>query len=106
MVCPICFSICGNSAYIIGSTVETERGLKEFLSIFAKNGTEKTIDIIRIFGQLLTHLDDDCVLNATGTLGTIVCMFQILNFYNHFHVNTRKTSYCSLFCIVKKNRID
>ncbi len=83
-------SVCGNSAYIIGSTVETERGLKEFLSIFGKNGRGKTIDIIRIFGQLLTHSDSDCVLNAAGTLGTIVCRLKILNFCNHFHVNIRK----------------
>jgi hypothetical protein len=70
------YRICGNSAYIIGSTVEIERGLKQFFSIFDNN----QIDIIRIFCQLLTHPDADCVLNATGTLGTIVCRFQDFKF--------------------------
>jgi hypothetical protein len=72
-------SVCGNSAYIIGSTVETERGLEEFLSVFTDHRTSKTVDIVRILCQLLTHDDADCVLNAAGTLGTIVCRFQTLN---------------------------
>jgi hypothetical protein len=74
------FSICGNSAYIIGSIVETERGLEQFLSVFVDNQTLKTVDIVKILCQLLTHSDPDCVLNATGTLGTIVCRFHTLNF--------------------------
>jgi hypothetical protein len=75
----IYFSICGNSAYIIGSIVETEEGLKQFLSIFVDNQTSETVDIIRTLCQLLTHSDADCVLNAAGTLGTIVCRFHTLN---------------------------
>ena len=38
-----------------------------------------TIDIIQALCQMLTHADLDCVLNATGTLGTIVCRFRTLN---------------------------
>lgn len=72
-------SICGNSAYIIGSTVETDKGLKQFLSAFNNYQTPKSIDIVQILCQLLTHADSDCVLNATGTLGTIVCRFQTVN---------------------------
>jgi hypothetical protein len=59
--------------------VETERGLKQFLSVFVDNRTSKTVDIIRILCQLLTHSDSDCVLNAAGTLGTIVCRFNTVN---------------------------
>ncbi len=60
--------------------MEIERGLKQFFSIFFNGETSKTIDIIGIFGQLLIHPDADCVLNATGTLGTIVCRFQDYKF--------------------------
>ncbi|CAF3077821.1 unnamed protein product [Rotaria sp. Silwood2] len=63
--------ICGNSAYIIGSIVEMDKGLKQFLSIFTDDYMSKTVDIIYILCQMLTHSDSDCVLNATGTLGTI-----------------------------------
>jgi hypothetical protein len=59
--------------------VETEKGLKQFLTVFADNQISKTIDIIKIFCQLLTHSDADCALNATGTLGTIVCRSQTPN---------------------------
>jgi hypothetical protein len=72
-------SICGNSAYILGSAVEIESGLKQFLSIFSTDRTPNTVDIIRIFCHLLTHSDSECVLNAAGTLGTIVCRFHTLN---------------------------
>ena len=58
--------------------METERGLKEFLSVFTSHRTTKSGDIIKILGHLLTHADADCILNATGTLGTIVCRFEIL----------------------------
>lgn len=73
------FSICGNCAYIIGSTLETENGLKKFLSVFTNDCTLKTVDIINLLCQMLTHSDPDCVLNASGTLGTIVCRFLTLN---------------------------
>ena len=64
----ICFSICGNSAYIIGSTVETERGLKEFLSIFAKNETGKTIDIIRQMGKCQVILSGAVLVENTRAI--------------------------------------
>ena len=70
--------ICGNSAYILGSTVELEAGLKQFLNIFGINRTANTVDIIRVLCHLLTHTDSECVLNAAGTLGTIVCRFHTL----------------------------
>ncbi|CAF1204358.1 unnamed protein product [Rotaria sordida] len=63
--------ICGNCAYIIGSIVEMEKGLKQFLSTFADDYISTIVDIIQILCQMLTHSDSDCVLNATGTLGTI-----------------------------------
>ncbi|UJR32015.1 hypothetical protein I4U23_019485 [Adineta vaga] len=63
--------ICGNSAYIIGSTVEFELGLKRFLTIFSQDRTANTVDIIRVLCQLLTHSDSECAMNAAGTLGTI-----------------------------------
>lgn len=70
-------SICGNSAYILGSTVEIETGLKKFLHVFSAERTADTVDIVRILCHLLTHADSECVLNAAGTLGTIVCRFHI-----------------------------
>jgi len=77
----ICFSnsICGNSAFILGSAVELESGLKQFLIIFSNDRTPNTIDIIRVLCHLLTHSDPECVLNAAGTLGTIVCRLNTLN---------------------------
>lgn len=72
-------SICGNSAYILGSAVELEAGLKHFLTIFSNDRTSDTVDVIRILCHLLTHNDSECVLNAAGTLGTIVCRLYCLN---------------------------
>lgn len=60
--------------------MESEEGLKKFLTVFGDQHTMRTVDIIKIFSQLLTHADGDCVLNSTGTLGTIVCRFSTLNF--------------------------
>ena len=61
--------ICGNSAFILGSTVELESGLKHFLAVFSDN----RVNIVEILCYLLMHPDSECVLNAAGTLGTIVC---------------------------------
>lgn len=71
------FRICGNSAYILGSLVEIEIGLKLFLSVFSNYKTKSSVNIVPILTQLLTHPDSECTLNAAGTLGTIVCTFQI-----------------------------
>ena len=58
-----------------------ERGLKEFISIFTDQQTLQFVDIIQTLSQLLVHTDADCVLNATGTLGTIVCRFEKSSFF-------------------------
>ncbi|CAF1028224.1 unnamed protein product [Adineta steineri] len=63
--------ICGNSAYIMGSTVGTELGLTHFFTAFSRNRTSNTVDIVQVLCKLLTHSDSECVLNAAGTLGTI-----------------------------------
>ncbi|CAF3805071.1 unnamed protein product [Adineta steineri] len=63
--------ICGNSAYIMGSTVGTELGLTHFFTTFSRNRTSNTVDIVQVLCKLLTHSDSECVLNAAGTLGTI-----------------------------------
>ncbi|CAF1591800.1 unnamed protein product [Rotaria sp. Silwood1] len=63
--------VCGNSAYILGSAVELEAGLKQFLTVFSTDRTSNTVDIIRVLCHLLKHSDSECVLNAAGTLGTI-----------------------------------
>ncbi|CAF1343175.1 unnamed protein product [Adineta steineri] len=77
--------ICVNSAYIIGSIIEIENGLELFLSIFTVNCT---IDVIQRLCQLLTHSDFDCVLNATGILGTICSSKEGRDFIlNHTSIN-------------------
>jgi hypothetical protein len=63
----------------LGSAVELESGLKRFLTVFSNDRTANTVDVIRILCHLLTHADSECVLNAAGTLGTIVCRFLTLN---------------------------
>ncbi|CAF0818705.1 unnamed protein product [Adineta ricciae] len=63
--------ICVNSAYVIGSIVETEHGLERFLSMFHDQHLLETVDIIDKLCQLMTNEDFDCVMNATGILGTI-----------------------------------
>jgi len=60
----------------MGSVVELESGLKRFLTIFSQDPTSNTIDIIDVLCHLLTHSDSECILNAAGTLGTIVCRFH------------------------------
>ncbi|CAF2125401.1 unnamed protein product [Rotaria magnacalcarata] len=63
--------VSGNSAYILGSTVELEAGLKQFLIVFSDKHKSNNVDVIRILCYLLKHTDPECVLNAAGTLGTI-----------------------------------
>lgn len=88
--------ICGNSAYVLGSTVESEQGLKKFLSVFVNT---KIVDIVQIFGQMLTHKDGDCVLNATGTLGTIVCRFATVNLFKQLHRYFLRNTFNSFLCL-------
>ncbi|CAF4280590.1 unnamed protein product [Rotaria sp. Silwood2] len=68
--------VCGNSAYILGSAVELEPGLKQFLTVFSTDRTSNTVDIIRVLCHLLKHSDSECVLNAAGTLGTIKIFYN------------------------------
>jgi hypothetical protein len=73
----------------LGSAVELETGLKRFLTTFSNNRTSNTVDIIRVLCHLLTHSDSECVLNAAGTLGTIVCRFHTLNLWQ-FNLKRKK----------------
>ena len=66
------FRLCSDTAYILGSTIELEKGLEQFLKAFTNCMTTDTIDIVETLCRLLTHQDSECVLNAAGTLGTIV----------------------------------
>ncbi|CAF0747156.1 unnamed protein product [Didymodactylos carnosus] len=61
--------ICGNVAFIIGSLVETEYGLKRFIDVFNNNKID--VNILQILCTMLKKSDPECVLNSAGSLGTI-----------------------------------
>jgi hypothetical protein len=64
--------ISGNSAYVFGTIAETEIGIKKVINLIS--GQESN-SILNNLVKLLKCDDYECLMNAAGTIGTIVSRF-------------------------------
>lgn len=69
-----CFRIAGNASYVIGSLAETTLGCSRIVRLCAASSEEESSEILKSLTSLLdvTDTDLETVLNAAGTLGTLV----------------------------------
>ena len=80
------FRVAGNSAYIIGTLAESELGCMRILSL-AKGSSKESKKILPDLTTMLTFDDSESVMNAAGTMGTLVCRFiRNLHLYNNYRI--------------------
>lgn len=65
------FRVAGNAAYVIGTLAEMDLGKKRIVHIFTERG-EQTKRVLPSLTKMLDMLDMETVMNAAGTLGTLV----------------------------------
>ena len=63
--------VAGNAAYIIGTLAESDLGCMRILSL-AKGGSKESKKILPDLTRMLTFDDSESVMNAAGTMGTLV----------------------------------
>ena len=63
--------VAGNSAYIIGTLAESELGCMRILSL-AHGSSQESKRILPDLTRMLTFDDSESVMNAAGTMGTLV----------------------------------
>ena len=76
-----CFRIAGNASYVIGSLAETALGCSRIVRLCAASSEEESSEILKSLTSLLdvTDTDLETVLNAAGTLGTLVnCLLSCI----------------------------
>lgn len=68
------FRIAGNASYVIGSLAETTLGCSRIVRICSASTEEESSAVLKSLTSLLDVGDRDLetVLNAAGTLGTLV----------------------------------
>lgn len=65
--------ISGNSAYIIGTIAENEIGISRIIELLNSKTNPESKNILPYLIKMLQSDDDECLMNAAGTIGTIVC---------------------------------
>lgn len=63
--------VAGNAAYILGTLAESEFGCTRVLSLVQHSSSEK---ILQDLTRMLTFDDSESVMNAAGTMGTLVIL--------------------------------
>ena len=71
----IYFRVAGNAAYILGTLAESESGCMRVLCL-AKAGSPESRKILQDLTRMLTFDDSESVMNAAGTMGTLVSNSQ------------------------------
>ena len=75
------FRVAGNAAYILGTLVESENGCLRVISLTA-NKCGETSKILTDLTNMLTFDDSESVMNAAGTMGTLVsCNISLFSQY-------------------------
>jgi hypothetical protein len=69
-----CFRMAGNATYVIGSLAETALGCSRIVRICTASSEEESSEVLKSLTSLLdvANTDLETVLNAAGTLGTLV----------------------------------
>ena len=67
--------ISGNSAYVLGTIAETENGTLRIIELLNNNTNKDAKFILFYMINMLKSTDAECLMNAAGTIGTIVNIF-------------------------------
>lgn len=62
----------GNSAYVFGTIAETNDGIERILGLLNNESHPEAHRILPYLIRLLKTSDFECMMNAAGTIGTIV----------------------------------
>ena len=73
--------VSGNSAYVFGTIGETSDGIERVVGLLKNKNHPDSIKILSYLVDLLKSTDYECLMNAAGTIGTIVSNFWA-NFQN------------------------
>lgn len=74
------FRVAGNAAYIIGTLAESELGCYRILGL-AKGQHVESKRILPDLVNMLGFEDSESVMNAAGTMGTLVSYRLIMSIY-------------------------
>ncbi len=66
------YRISGNSAYIIGTLAESDDGIDRILSMLVDGMNPEKNHFLPYLVNMLRSNDIECLMNAAGTIGTIV----------------------------------
>ncbi len=61
----------GNAAFLLGTLAEDDVGRRRVLS-FARVASEQSCSVLQHLTHMLTSQDAESVMNAAGTMGTLV----------------------------------
>lgn len=64
--------VSGNSAYVFGTIAETSDGIDRVVSLLHNHAHPDSSKILPYLINLLKSADYECMMNAAGTIGTIV----------------------------------
>ena len=66
--------VSGNSAYVFGTIAETEDGIERIIGLLTNESHPDCEKILKNLISLLKSTDYECLMNAAGTIGTIVSL--------------------------------
>ena len=66
--------VSGNSAYVFGTIAETQAGIERVIGLLQNETHPDSKKILGYLVALLRSSDYECLMNAAGTIGTIVRM--------------------------------
>jgi hypothetical protein len=69
--------VSGNSAYVFGTIAESEDGIERITNLLNNNKHPDSKNVLSYLVKLLKTSDYECLMNAAGTIGTIVGFFLI-----------------------------
>lgn len=70
--------VSGNSAYVFGTIGETSDGIDRIVGLLVNKTHPEAIKILSYLVNLLKSSDYECLMNAAGTIGTIVSYFFVI----------------------------
>lgn len=65
--------VSGNSAFVFGTIAETNEGIQIILNFLHNKSNSESKKVLTYLIKLLNSADYECMMNAAGTIGTIVC---------------------------------
>lgn len=64
--------VSGNSAFVFGTIAETVEGIERVLGLLNSKKEPESLKVLAYLIKLLKSADYECMMNAAGTIGTIV----------------------------------